>query len=383
MGISKNQSKSEPIVLNRHGKSSDSFAGPLSEILPVPELVKNFPTTRYYGSKRKLLNWLYRHLGPLPFDNVLDAFGGTASVSLLFKAMRKDVTYHDGFSFNEDVARTLLSDKVLLEREDVERFCRNVKLTEGVVFRNFDGVFYLKDENAWIDGFLISLKNGDFSEREKALLRFLLYQSCLKKRPFNLFHRANLNLRVNSDIDRSFGNAVTWSKSFTTHILTAFDELSKLCPQAQGKASILPSGDVSKIKKDYDLIYLDPPYISKNAARNRDGYWKRYHFLEGLSKYETWEANMDLASPIKSLHQPTWFKEWSHKETFPEKLFELIRECRSSITVLSYVTDAHPTFEQIKDVFINNFREVSIHTVDHHHALSKKKRRELLFIGRP
>jgi adenine-specific DNA-methyltransferase len=55
----------------------------------------DFPTTRYQGSKRKLLLWLYKHISPLNFKSVLDVFGGTACVSYLFKIMDKQVTYND------------------------------------------------------------------------------------------------------------------------------------------------------------------------------------------------------------------------------------------------------------------------------------------------
>lgn len=66
----------------------------------IETLIASFPKTRFYGSKRRLLGWIYDALKDLPFNTVLDGFGGTASVSLLFKAMGKEVTYHDGLLFN-------------------------------------------------------------------------------------------------------------------------------------------------------------------------------------------------------------------------------------------------------------------------------------------
>ena len=33
-----------------------------------------FPTTRYQGSKRKILPWIYKNLKDLEFDTALDAF---------------------------------------------------------------------------------------------------------------------------------------------------------------------------------------------------------------------------------------------------------------------------------------------------------------------
>ena len=51
----------------------------LQQIEPVTETIKRFPSTRYYGSKRKLLNWMYPHLAGLRFETALDAFGGSGS----------------------------------------------------------------------------------------------------------------------------------------------------------------------------------------------------------------------------------------------------------------------------------------------------------------
>ena len=35
-----------------------------------------FPSTRYQGSKLKLLDWIWANIRDLPFDTALDAFGG-------------------------------------------------------------------------------------------------------------------------------------------------------------------------------------------------------------------------------------------------------------------------------------------------------------------
>lgn len=71
-------------------------------------VIANFPKTRYYGSKRRLLGWIYQELKDLPFNTVLDGFGGTASVSLLFKAMGKQVNFHDALLCNTIAAKALL-----------------------------------------------------------------------------------------------------------------------------------------------------------------------------------------------------------------------------------------------------------------------------------
>ena len=299
-------------------------AAPLRLIQPVSESIGRFPSTRYYGSKRKLLRWMYGHLGTLRFDTVLDAFGGSGAVSMLFQAMHKRVTYHDGFRFNEDVGKTILALQPALSRPAVATLLEAVEPRRGVVAEQFDGIFFKSEENAWLDGFIAALGPQEITSDGRALLRYLIYQACLKKRPFNLFHRANLSLRTNDGIKRSFGNAVTWERTFEHHALQAYDELARAPAMGLHPAVILPAGDASDIKSGYDLVYIDPPYINYQDRYNRDDYWRRYHFLEGLARYEDWAGSIDPESGIKLFAASPWFGEWSRKATFKDRLFDFI-----------------------------------------------------------
>lgn len=355
----------------------------LSVIVPVIDRIARFPTTRYYGSKRKLLRWMYGHFGALRFDTVLDAFGGTGSVSLLFQAMNKHVTYHDGFRFNEDVARTVLSSEPALARSQVETALALIEPIAGIVTRHFDGIFFKSEENAWLDGFSAMLCDAELAPKARSLLRYLIYQACLKKRPFNLFHRANLSLRTNDGVERSFGNAATWERSFSHHALQAFDELARADIGARQPAIILPAGDASDIKSGYDLVYIDPPYINCEDRYNRDDYWRRYHFLEGLADYENWATAIDPTSDVKLAPPSSWFADWSRKAKFKDRLFGLIDAHRSSIVALSYVSGAIPSEAELLAYFESRFDHVSLHSAAHSHALSKTKKRELLLIGVP
>ncbi len=367
------------IELADSGRQSAS----LSVILPVIDLIARFPTTRYYGSKRKLLRWMYGHVGALRFHTVLDAFGGTGSVSLLFQAMNKHVTYHDGFRFNEDVARTVLSPKPALTRSQVELALSAVEPIAGVVAHYYDGIFFKPEENTWLDGFSAMLGGAELTPQARSLLRYLIYQACLKKRPFNLFHRANLNLRTNDSVERSFGNAATWERSFSHHALQAFDELAKADIGRRHPAIILPAGDASDIRSGYDLVYIDPPYINCENRYNRDDYWRRYHFLEGLAGYENWASAIDPTSDIRLARPSSWFADWSRKAKFKDRLFGLIDVHRSSIVALSYVSGAIPSEAELLAYFESRFDQVSVHSAAHNHALSKTKKRELLLIGVP
>ena len=43
----------------------------------LPQLTAQFPSTRYQGSKAKLVDWIWDQICGLDFTTCLDAFGGT------------------------------------------------------------------------------------------------------------------------------------------------------------------------------------------------------------------------------------------------------------------------------------------------------------------
>lgn len=87
----------EPLIAPTAEWGSQKVKPELAE--NMDSVVARFPKTRYYGSKRRLLGWIYHALKDLPFNTVLDGLGGTASVSLLFKSMGKEVSFHDGLCY--------------------------------------------------------------------------------------------------------------------------------------------------------------------------------------------------------------------------------------------------------------------------------------------
>lgn len=349
----------------------------------IDRFLKQTPVTRYYGSKRKLLAWIYEVTSTLSFDTVLDLFGGTASVSLLFKAMSKKVSYHDGFTFNADVAHTILSDNVALDETWVAGFLERLRPCDGVVAANFDGIYYTVEENRWIDGFMAAQSAQTLGDRERQLLRYLLYQACLKKRPFNLFHRANLSIRTRTDVQRSFGNLTTWNKPFEVHILASLRELQKALVMSPRSHEIIPSTNAQEVAPGYDLVYLDPPYVGHSSAQNRDNYWMKYHFLEGLSRYNEWDGLIDRKANTRHMREPAWMRDWSDKKLFKDLLFSTIVRHRESIVVLSYVADSVPHHQEIESYFRSIFSEVSMFHKSHRYALSGKEKNEILFVGIP
>ena len=55
-----------------------------SQLLLFPNLTVKFPSTRYQGSKAKLVDWIWEHVQNLPFLTCLDPFFWRAARGLLF-----------------------------------------------------------------------------------------------------------------------------------------------------------------------------------------------------------------------------------------------------------------------------------------------------------
>ncbi len=81
--------------------------------------LSDFPSTRYQGSKRKILPWIHSAIKELKFETALDAFGGSSSVSYLLKKMKKSVTYNDKLHFNYIIGKAIIenSNTILTRRK--------------------------------------------------------------------------------------------------------------------------------------------------------------------------------------------------------------------------------------------------------------------------
>lgn len=185
--------------------------------MPTLELwVKpKFPSTRYQGSKLKLVEWIWEQISELRFETALDAFGGTGCVSHLLKVKGKQVTYNDLLHFNYIICLALIENNAMpLTSDQVEFVLGTHPEIEYPTFiqDTFQCVYYTDDENKWLDRVATNIRHIE-NKYSQAIAYFALFQACIVKRPFNLFHRKNLYIRT-SDVKRNFGNKASWDKPF-------------------------------------------------------------------------------------------------------------------------------------------------------------------------
>lgn len=304
------------------------------------------PSTRYQGSKQKLAGWIWDCLADLEFDTVLDAFGGTGSVSYCFKTQGKVVTYNDYLRFNHQVGTALIENStVRLSRETVDGLLQrqSVIAYDDFISRTFHDIYFTDAENIWLDTVVQNIRT--LADRyERALAFYALFQSCIAKRPYNLFHRKNLYMRT-SDVRRSFGNKATWDKPFDEHFRFFVAEANKAVFDS-GAGCRAICHDALELPGKYDLVYIDTPYL--NGRGVGVDYFDFYHFLEGIVDYPNWEARIDYQRKHRPLQRKPcpWTKPGQARDAF-EKLFDRFRD---SILAVSYRSDGIPSETELQEL---------------------------------
>ena len=200
----------------------DTQLSMFSEYIPT---IPKFPSTRYQGSKHKFVDWIWDCVKDIPFHTALDAFGGTGSVSFRLKQEGKQVTYNDILSFNHIIGKALIENRnVFLEDDDVVSLLKKHDLViyPNFIEKTFNDIYFTDEENRWLDVVSTNIRQMT-NVYKQAIAYFALFQSCIIKRPYNLFHRKNLYVRL-QDVERSFGNKKTWDTSFETHFRKFVDE---------------------------------------------------------------------------------------------------------------------------------------------------------------
>lgn len=338
-----------------------------------------FPKTRYQGSKYKLKEWIESVLSKVDYDTVLDAFSGTGSVSYTLKKSGKQVFSNDLLKSNYITAKALIeNNQYTISKQDV-LFVLTKHADykyKNVISSNFEDIYYLPEENIWLD-IVVQNINKIENPYKKSIFMWALFQSCLSKRPYNLFHRKNLYVRT-AIVERSFGNKATWDKPFSNHFVKFIAE-ANACIFSNQKNNTSFNQDILSLKMEEkpDLVYIDSPYIPSSGTLTL--YRDFYHFLEGISDYDNWEKLIDYKLKNKGLIRT--FSEWEDKKKIGQAFDDLFIKFHDSKIAVSYRSDGIPSINDLSAKLKYHGKKVSIHKIDYQYALSEKNTQEVLIIA--
>ncbi|KXU38335.1 DNA adenine methylase [Ventosimonas gracilis] len=341
---------------------------------PVPEQAGRYPSTRYMGSKEKLLPWIKSVAQNFEFDSVADLFSGSGSVGYMFKSMGKQVFSNDYMTMNATLAKAMIenSTQTLTPREIDQLFSPNTE-SDRFVQDTFQGIYYPDKENAVID--LVRANIRKFSNPHKrAIALSALIRACLKKRARGIFTYTGM---------RYDDGRTDLALSMETQIRRAVAAINAAVFD-NGIPCAASSGDAMQVQVKADLVYLDPPYYSPLSDNE---YVRRYHFVEGLAR--DWKG-VEIQWHTKTRKFKSYPTPFSSRVGAADAFDRLFRKLKDSIIMLSYSSNSLPTKDEIIHLLTKYKRHVEVVDIDHRYSFAnqgsasseiRNQVKEYLFVG--
>jgi len=297
----------------------------------------------------------------------------------MYKKNGKQVFYNDSLKFNHYVGLALIENKeTILNDEDLEFILKKKSKIKypSFIYDTFHDIYFTDEENKWLDVVITNI--GEIKDKYKqALAYYALFQSCIIKRPYNLFHRKNLYIRT-AEVERSFGNKKTWDTPFEDHFLKFVEEANNAVFDNGKKNQAFHSDIFDLVIPKIDLVYIDTPYIS--AKGTGVNYFDFYHFLEGIVFYNEWPKLIDESSKHKKIRNGK--NEWCNKGEIHGAFERLFDKFKNSILVVSYRDDGTPTISELINMLKRHKETVEVKKLDYKYVLSNGNSKEVLIIAK-
>ena len=338
-----------------------------------------FPEPQYLGAKYAVLEWI-RQFIPQGIKSVLDAFGGSQSVSFLFKQLGFKTITNDFLNFNYQIGKALIenSSEKLTQDDLTILFQESPEKNEFTLIESlFSDVFFEREQARFLDNLRanIPLLENDY---KKALAFTVICRSITRKITMGHFaHTQALIYAGNPDRIRR-------NRSLIRHVKDIFCELLPLYNGAifdNSQQNVSCHRNVLELLpevQNVDLVYFDPPYCNSHAD-----YQSFYHLLETYTEY--WK-NKNFINKIKR-YEPQRYSGFDKKGVVIEsfgKLFELAE--RIPYWLISYNDRSYPSIDEFERL-LNKHREVRIEAKTYRNGRGGKGSvagsREILFICSP
>lgn len=341
----------------------------------LPVQVKQYPATRFMGSKSKLLAEIWSVASRFRFERVVDLFSGSGVVGYLFKAQGKTVMSNDHMAMSATFARAMIENgKTVLPEEEAMELMEPIQPVDRFVERTFGNLYFSDEDNRLIDVLRANIK-AIRDPLKQAIARSALIRACLKKRPRGVFTYVGFRY---DDGRRDL--SVTFARQFMEAVRSVNDAVFD-----NGRENSSRHGDAMTLEGyDADLVYIDPPYytpLSDNA------YVRRYHFVEGLAL--DWEGVQIQENTVtrKFRSYPTPFSSRKGAASAFDRLFGKFRE---SVLLVSYSSNGFPTLPEMERMMRRYKKHVEVVPVNYRYSFgnrssqtreSKNAVREYLFVG--
>lgn len=341
---------------------------------PLPEQVSAYPSTRFMGSKNKLLSEIWSVASQFNVDTVVDLFSGSGVVGYMFKAQGKAVISNDYMAMSAIFTKAMVENNtVTLPLEEAEQLLVVHKESDHFVSTKFQGLYYTDEENDLID----TLRTNIASIREPykhAIAMTALIRACIKKRPRGIFTYTG---------HRYDDGRKDLRKSLSEQFLDAVEAVNNAVFD-NGKVNRSKQGDAMDLRVEQaDLVYIDPPYYSPLSDNE---YVRRYHFVEGLAR--DWKG-IEIQEHTQTKKFKSYPTPFSTRKGAADAFDKLFRKFANSILIVSYSSNSLPTQDEMVAIMAKHKEHVEVIPIDYKYSFGNQGEakthrntvQEYLFVG--
>lgn len=287
-----------------------------------------YPRMRYMGSKYKIIPTLVEVFSDFNFNTALDGFSGSGIVSYALKTMGKTVHSNDYLNFPIEIAKATTGNPGLTAKETITELLETVPVRKDFIQTTFNGLYFGQEDHRFLDHIWTCLPFIDDPYQSSLVIASMCLAS-VRKQNRGVFTVTDLRYD-DGRRDLQLSMKEQFYRALQEYENVAFDD---------GHLHTAGQSDVFDITQHFDLVYFDPPYMPKSDDND---YVKRYHFLEGLSKYWVGETIRTDTKTRKIPKKPTRFGNRSH---IAETFYDLFKKYADSTIVLSYSSNGLPTLD--------------------------------------
>lgn len=313
------------------------------------KIVEKYPSTRYMGSKYKILPHLHGIISDLKFDSCLDAFSGSGVVSYYFKGLNKQVFSNDFMHFPYMYNLACIENSVkTISKNQLSKLLLPNNYTQTFIFDTFKDLYFTDEENQFLDNLRSNIELIP-NKYQKAIALSAIVRACLKKRPRGLFTYVGA---------RYDDGRKDLQKSLKDHFIENVNLFNEAVFN-NGKNNTAFNQDVFSLDVEPDLVYLDPPYHTVNSDND---YTRRYHFVEGLVR--NWDG-LEIQTETKTKKFKKYITPFDNKRTVYKAFEDIFLKFQNSILVVSYSSNSLPTKDEMIYLLKTIKRNVALYEIDY------------------
>lgn len=326
------------------------------------------------GSKQSLLPFLFRHLDPLKYETVLDAFAGSCCVSYEFKKKGKSIVANDFLHWSYVIAKALIeNNSVRMDDQTLSKLMTPRSDSPRKVTDTFSNLFFTEAECLFLDSLWANIK--DLEDKSQQYLAIAAAcRAIQKKRPRGIF-----TFTGKKSWDNRRDLKISFQEQFANAVRLLNDAIFD-----NGRKHKASCSDIMELRDtNFDLVYLDPPYWSPLSDND---YVRRYHFVEGYSRY--WDG-LEIDLRTRSRKFRSYESVFSKRASATKALQTLFERYSNSIIAVSYSSNGYPTKSEISSMLSSVKTRVEVFEVQHRYSFGnqrgkkvKNRVREYLFIGK-